>query len=39
MKLTVIEPFDRWFLSPSTGSETTRRNEHNNKRNVFNTTQ
>ena len=39
MSVALIEPFDRWFLSLSKGSETTRRNEHNNKRNVFNTTQ
>ena len=24
MSVALIEPFDEWFLSPSTGSETTR---------------
>ena len=27
MSVALIEPFDRWFLSPSTGSGTTRRND------------
>ena len=31
MKLTVIEPFDRWFLSLSKGSGTTCRNDYHTK--------
>ena len=27
MSVALIEPFNRWFLSPSTGSGTTRRND------------